>query len=264
VRGDTVTFRLLHQIAELQSVEDLQREAFGVTDRDMLAASELVVVPETGGTIVGAFAQDGEFLGAVVGWGGYAGGRPRIVSDFMAVRQTRRSGGIGTEMKKLQAAVALARGFVEIVWTVEPLRAANAWLNFEKLGAFADRYEENRYGAGFGAALYGDLPTDRLHLTWPITTAAVRERLLGTVSPQDIGGAPIYDPAINPDRALVLIPSDIDAVLASDPAAALEWRLRLRETLQGVFAAGYRIVGFVSGIDRDRGLSAYVIERPDR
>ena len=71
-----------------------------------------------------------------VGWGGFVG-RPRVVSDFLAIRPEARSLGLATELKRLQAAIALSRGFEEIVWTVDPLRAANARLNFGKLGATA-------------------------------------------------------------------------------------------------------------------------------
>ena len=273
VGGNAVTFRLLERVPELLAVEDLQREAFGVSDRDLVPASELVVVPETGGAIVGAFLGDGpdeELVGVAVGWGGFVGGRaagrPRLVSDLLAVRADRRNIGLGVALKTLQAAVALAAGFPEMVWTVDPLRAGNARLNFEKLGAHADRYEVDRYGAGYGAGLYGRMPTDRLHVTWPLTSPRVRDRLLGRAKPlarDDVAGLAHFDPATEPAvaRALVYLPADIDRLLASDPNAALRWRLTLRETLPIAFAKGYTVVGFVPGIAADHDLAAYVIER---
>jgi len=265
-----IAFRLLRRLPELLPVDGLQREVLGVSDLDLIAASELVVVSETGGDVIGAFigpvGPPQELVGACVGWGGYVARRPRIVSDFLAVRADVRSLGLGGELKKLQAAIALERGFVEVVWTVDPLRAPNARLNFEKLGAYADRYEENRYGESYGTGLYGGLPTDRIHVTWPITSARVQDRLLGRytpLTPADVAGLAHFDPnATDRERALVYIPANVDLLLASDPNAAFRWRLTLRETLQLAFAAGYAITGFVPNLDPERGYAAYVVSRP--
>jgi predicted GNAT superfamily acetyltransferase len=264
-----ITFRLLRSLPELLPVDGLQREVFGVSDLDLIAANELVVVAETGGDVIGAFLGPGgagaELVGAAVAWGGYYQRRPRLVSDFLAVRADARSLGLGADLKRLQAAIALERGFVEIVWTVDPLRAANARLNFEKLGAYADRYEENRYGETFGEGLYGGLPTDRLHITWPITSPHVHARLLGYYTPRttaDVAGLRHFDPfAPGAARALVYLPTNIDFLVARDLNAALRWRLTLRETLQRAFAAGYVIIGFVPDVDVEQGYAAYVIEK---
>lgn len=273
LRGVPVEFRPLRRVPELLPVEGLQREVMGVGERDLVPASELVVVAETGGEVLGAYvAGDGrdpetgcrELAGAVIGWGGWVGGRPRLVSDLLAVRAKRRNLGLGAELKRLQAAVALAAGFGQIVWTVDPLRAGNARLNFEKLGATADHYEENRYGAAFGAGLYGDLPSDRLHLSWEIASPRVRDRLLGRARPtrpEDVADLAPFDPAHPAARALVPLPANVDRLLADDPSAVLGWRLRLRETLGAAFAAGYAITGFVGGVGPEPGTASYVVER---
>lgn len=275
VGGRDVTFRLLKRVPDLLAVEELQREAFGVTERDLVPASELVVAPETGGAILGAFLDEADagatLVGVAVGWGGFVGGRtagrPRLVSDMLAVRTGHRTAGLGFALKTLQGAIALEAGFPEMVWTVDPLRAANARLNFEKLGAFADHYEEDRYGTGYGVGLYGQMPTDRLHVTWPLTGPRVRDRLLGRTPPltrDEVVGLPHFDRAAGPgiDRALVDLPADIDRLLATDPGAALRWRLTLRDSLQRAFAQGFAITGFVPGVDAERDVAAYVIERP--
>ena len=272
VGGRPTDFRALRTVVELTPVEALQRAVFGVTDLDLAAASLLVTVPETGGEVVGAF-RDGtggpEMVGFVVGWGGFVGGRPRLVSDMLGVRADARGGGLGAELKMLQAALALGRGFAEVVWTVDPLRAANARLNFEKLGAHAARYEVDRYGAAYGAGLYGGLPTDRLHVTWPLAAPRVRDCLLGGVRPRtpaEVADLTPCDPAAvsPPDRCLVHLPADVDRLLAADPPAVARWRLTLREALQFAFARGYTITGFVPGVDPARGLAAYVLERGAR
>jgi len=253
----------LRSLAELAHAERLQEEVFGVSERDLIPANELIVVTETGGAVIGAFLPEDSdrAVGTLVGWGGFVG-RPRVVSDFLAILPRVRSLGLATELKRLQAAIALSRGFEEIVWTVDPLRAANARLNFGKLGATADRYEIDRYGATFATALYGGLPTDRLHITWAIRSPRVISRLLGqedTEPPEEVLNPTPFVPGMSEDTALVAIPSDIDALLVARPDQALAWRLQIRETLCQAFAAGFTITGFRPAVgDAD---PSYLLER---
>ena len=247
-RVGQVHFRILRTLDELVHAERLQEEVFGVSERDLIPANELIVVAETGGAVIAAFLPEDadRAAGVLLGWGGFAG-RPRIVSDFLAVRPEARNRGLAAELKRLQAAIALSRGFEEIVWTVDPLRAGNARLNFGKLGAVARKYEIDRYGSTFAASLYGGLPSDRLHVTWEITSPRVIDRLLGVgeadFAPWTDTPAPFVD-GMSDDVAVVALPADIDAILLANPADALAWRLQMRETLVQAFAAGFAIAGF--------------------
>jgi predicted GNAT superfamily acetyltransferase len=265
VRGRAWRFRPLRTLADLQPVEGLQRRVMGVSDIDLSPVSALIVVPETGGDVLGAFPADDDTLaGAAIGWGGYVDGAPRLVSDLLAVDPAFRNLGLGAELKRLQAAHATSKGFREIVWTVDPLRAANARLNFEKLGAISRRYEIDRYGSGYGAGLYGGLPTDRLHLSWRLDSPRTIRRLLGQdrrMSGADAAGLPVYEPGIDAGRALVALPGDIDRLLRAAPDAALAWRMRLRAELTGAFAEGFAITGFVAAPERPGVEAAYLLER---
>jgi predicted GNAT superfamily acetyltransferase len=253
-------FTRLRSRLDLEKTERLQHAVFGVSDRDLASSSILVAVHETGGEVLGAF--DGELLvGFVSGWGGYVDGRPRLVSDLMAVEAGYR-GGIGFALKALQAVVASQAGFEEITWTVDPLRAANARLNFERLGAHARKYLRNVYGEQFGEGLYGTLPSDRLFITWPLRSARVRSRLLGRYEPLAPGALatlPEYAPGASESRVRLAVPGDFDGLLASDPARAREWRFRLRDILEAAFASGYVITGFAGRGGEPRGY--YLLER---
>jgi predicted GNAT superfamily acetyltransferase len=253
-------FTRLRSRLDLEKTERLQRSVFGVSDRDLASSSILVAVHETGGEVLGAF--DGERLvGFVSGWGGYVDGRTRLVSDLMAVEAGYR-GGIGLALKGLQAIVAFQAGFEEIVWTVDPLRAANARLNFERLGAHARKYMRNVYGEHFGEGLYGGLPSDRLFVTWPLRSARVRSRLQGRyqpLAPEALSALPEYALSTSESRVRLAIPGDFDGLLASEPAQAREWRFRLRDILEAAFASGYVITGFAGR--RGEPYGYYVLER---
>jgi predicted GNAT superfamily acetyltransferase len=253
-------FAPLRSRFDLEKTELLQRTVFGVSDRDLTPSSILVAVHETGGEVLGAF--DGELLvGFVSGWGGYVDGRTRIVSDLMAVEAGYR-GGLGFALKALQAVVAARAGFEEITWTVDPLRAANARLNFERLGAHSRKYLRNVYGENFGEGLYGGLPSDRLFVTWPLRSARVRSRLLGRhepLAPGALAALPEYAPGADESRARLAVPGDVDGLLASDPAQAREWRFRLRANLEAAFASGYAVTGFAGRRGGSRGY--YLLER---
>ncbi len=246
LRGQQVRFRILTTLEDLTHAEGLQEEVFGVTERDLIPANELIVVAETGGAVIGAFLEHDSAIaaGILVGWGGFVD-KPRIVSDFLAVRAAARNLGLAEQMKRLQAVIALQRGFQEIVWTVDPLRAANARLNFGKLGATANHYENDRYGATFAATLYGSMPTDRLHVTWDIATPRIAQQLRGEASLPVPSGLPAYEPHYLDPAVTIEIPADIDTLLANDPANAYDWRMRLRAALPQAFADGYVVTGFM-------------------
>jgi predicted GNAT superfamily acetyltransferase len=84
---------------------------------------------------------------------------------MLAVRQQYRNGGLGRRLKLYQREDALARGFELMEWTFDPLEIKNAYLNIEKLGAIARRYNVNQYGIT-SSPLQGGLPTDRLVAEW--------------------------------------------------------------------------------------------------
>jgi predicted GNAT superfamily acetyltransferase len=90
----------------------------------------------------------------------------------------------------------------------------------------------------------------------------VISRLLGTDDARDpatTDAATPFAPEMREDAALVIIPANIDALLAAKPDEALAWRLRLRETLTQAFAAGFVITGFRPAIGD--GDPAYLLER---
>ncbi|MDX4076634.1 GNAT family N-acetyltransferase, partial [Brucella sp. NBRC 113783] len=76
------------------------------------------------------------------------------------------------------------------------------------------------------------LPSDRIVADWHLDDPRVEARSKGQA------------PEFPADIRRVEFPGDIDQLLATDPAAAMQARLSLRETLRAAFAEGQRIVGF--------------------
>ena len=123
-----------------------------------------VVADKVGGQVMGAF--DGNSW-----WGSRCRFRARATGTSICTRtcwrcgRDHRNGGLGRRLKLMQREDALARGIELIEWTFDPLEIKNAYLNIEKLGAIARRYNINQYGIT-SSPLQGGLPTDRLIAEW--------------------------------------------------------------------------------------------------
>lgn len=247
-----VELRCLHEPSEMVPLEALQREVMGAPDLEVYGRATLVTVPDTGGHVIGAYlvgpGGDEELAGALFGLGGFVDGVPRILSDWMGVRPELRSAGVGAALKRAQAIMALRGGFDEVVWTADPLRAANARLNHGVLGAVAIGYAVDRYGSEYAAGLYGGMDSDRLIVRWAIADPAVQEHVVSPLPLRTVDELRSLDDRRTgePMRGFVEIPPDIDALLAADPFGARRQRERVRAELLAAFGAGAIVDGFAS------------------
>jgi predicted GNAT superfamily acetyltransferase len=152
---------------------------------------------------------------------------------MLAVRLNYRNTGIGRRIKLFQRKDALARGFELIEWTFDPLEIKNAYLNLERLGAVARRYNINQYGMTF-SPLQGGLPTDRLVAEWWLRSKRV-EALMGN------GALPRFKV-----EETVSVPGEIYDWKASEPdrGKAAQVQERNRDLLIAAFARGWAALGF--------------------
>src|SRR5262249_41523428 len=136
-------------------------------------------------------------------------------------------------LKLFQRDDALARGFEFMEWTFDPLEIKNAYLNIEKLGAIARRYNENQYGIT-SSPLQGGLPTDRLVAEWWLKSKRV-ETLLKT------GKKPPFEAERTID-----VPAEIYQWKAAPETRpqAQEVQERNRQQLLESFAGGLAILGY--------------------
>ena len=175
--SDSVVIRSCRGLEELRACVALQKEVWNFTDAELIPLRMFVVAEKVGGQVMGAFAGS-EMVGFALSVPGTRSGSVYLHSHMLAVRKDQRNSGLGRRLKLLQREDALARGIELIEWTFDPLEIKNAYLNIEKLGAIARRYNINQYGIT-SSPLQGGLPSDRLIAEWWLKSKRV-ETLLST------------------------------------------------------------------------------------
>ena len=210
-------------IIDAQSLFDSVRGPERVIDAGTLRALQ-----QSGNYVVGLFDDEGgaeRMVGASIAFFGEPGKRT-MHSHITALLPEYRGKGWGRELKEHQRQWAFSREVGRITWTFDPLVARNAHFFLTVLGARVIGYAVNLYGI-FGGGDAGD-ESDRLDVEWAladIATPPPAEAVVGTLE----------------------IPGDIEALRASDPEAAHEWRLRLRAQMEELLGRGLRIAGFETG-----------------
>jgi predicted GNAT superfamily acetyltransferase len=223
-------------IRDLDTVE-LILDAQGLLDsirgpQRVVDAGTLRALQQSGNYVVGFFDGDGDgdgerMVGASIAFFG-APAQRAMHSHITALLPEFRGRGWGRELKEHQRQWAFSRDVGRITWTFDPLVARNAHFFFTVLGARATGYSVNRYGI-FGGGDAGD-ESDRLDVEWALA---------------DIAKPPASEDVVE----TLEIPSDIEALRATDAPAAHEWRTRLRAEMEQLLGRGLRVAGF----DVERG-----------
>jgi predicted GNAT superfamily acetyltransferase len=175
--ADAILIRHCQGLEELRACVALQKEVWNFSDAELVPLRMFVVAEKVGGQVMGAFAGR-EMVGFALSVPGTRSGHVYLHSHMLAVRKDHRNGGLGRRLKLFQREDALARGIELIEWTFDPLEIKNAYLNLERLGAMARRYNINQYGIT-SSPLQGGLPSDRLIAEWWLKSRRV-EKLLAT------------------------------------------------------------------------------------
>ncbi len=180
--GRVIEVRICHGLEELRTCVALQKEVWNFNDAELVPLRMFVVAEKVGGQVMGAFDGD-EMVGFALSIPGTRSGHLYLHSQMLAVREEHRNSGLGRRLKLLQRDEALARGIELIEWTFDPLEIKNAYLNIEKLGAIARRYNINQYGTT-SSPLQGGLPSDRLIAEWWLKSKRVETLLAAGKNPE--------------------------------------------------------------------------------
>ena len=227
-----VAIRKCETLAEMQACFALQKEVWNFSDPELVPVRMFVVANKIGGHAIGAF-EGRELIGFALAIPGVRGRHAYLHSQMLAVRQRYRNGGLGRRIKLEQREEALARGFELMEWTFDPLEIKNAYLNVEKLGAIARRYNVDQYGIT-SSPLQGGLPSDRLVAEWWMKSRRV-EALVRR------GQRPKFECRMGID-----VPAEIYEwkAAAATRSRALEVQSRNHEQFIKAFAEGLAVLGY--------------------
>ncbi|MGH8962866.1 MAG: GNAT family N-acetyltransferase [Jatrophihabitantaceae bacterium] len=253
----------VREITELEHLDAVQRlyDEIWRPDKSPPVTTELLrAFAKAGNYVAGAF-DDGRLVGACVGFFAAPAEdvtRSAIHSHIAGVSTAVRGRQVGFALKLHQRAWALLRGVETIAWTFDPLVSRNAYFNLAKLSAQPVEYLPNFYG-GMRDGINGGDDTDRLLVHWDLQAPEVvaactgqhanadakAERARGGVVALGISelGAPVAG-SLDGQTSLVAVPHGIEALRASDPGRAKEWRAALRESLVTLMADGGRVCAF--------------------
>jgi chorismate synthase len=252
-----VEIKVLTTPEDLGLCEDIERIVWGLTDRDIVPASQLIAAVHAGGMVAGAFVDE-RMVGFVYG---FVAHHPDwqiptgLHSHMLAVLPQYRNLRIGQQLKWFQRRWCLERELKWITWTFDPMQAKNARLNFGYLGVTARHYYVNTYGAMQGI-LNAGLPSDRLLAEWHLEAPQVAALAAGdnptgvcakdaveVLQQTDCGIAVTLD--ADGARLKVMVPPDIRALYQHSRDQALEHLLAVREVMQTYLSADYTITGFI-------------------
>jgi predicted GNAT superfamily acetyltransferase len=228
----SIVARRCQGLEELRACVALQKEVWNFSDAELVPLRMFVVAEKVGGQVMGAFAGK-DMVGFALSVPGTRSGHLYLHSHMLAVRKAYRDGGLGRRLKLLQREEAMARGIELIEWTFDPLEIKNAYLNIEKLGAIARRYNINQYGIT-SSPLQGGLPSDRLIAEWWLKSRRV-ETLLAT------GNNPSFKPAES-----IEVPAQIYnwKATADTRSKAQKVQERNREGFLQTFEDGLAVLGY--------------------
>ncbi len=191
--------------------QNLQKTIWNITDPSFLypadlygphsgLASRLVASDNTRviGFLLGFFARG-------IRWCGWTQGFQEgqwEESQVMGVRKEYRARGIAKNLKLLQREEALEQAIPVIHWTVDPLQAGNAYLNFNSLGGVAVQHYRDHYPFRNGL---NRVRSSRIGISWLVGSARVKECIRGTHRLAD------YDSIVRNSGTEVIMPVTADS-----------------------------------------------------
>ena len=292
-----ILIRDLVSFDDLSQVPGVEREVWGVSERDIIPITLAVANQAAGSIWIGAF-EGAKLVGFAFAFLGSEDGRLTVHSHQLAVLPSYRDLDLGYKLKLAQRDRVLAMRIEnpyaqqfrsndsrlsclrieEITWTFDPLQSKNAHFNFVKLGAVSGRYKVDFYGAETSSTLHRN-GTDRLWVRWILDSRRVQSRLQGHDKRAEMldalaNVAPLVrfngegkpargdlSAALGRQRIAIEIPSDIAAVEKNDAALAAEWRQATRWAFTSALRSGFFVAEFCRAVRGQQGPGVYLLEK---
>ena len=264
-------FRRLEKPEEYRAAEELQRQALGEDAALTVPAAVLRSWQETGGLVLGAFA-DIYLAGTVASSLGWDGTTLYHQLHALAVRPEYQNHRVALRLLAYQRDEVLALGLAEVRGSFDPLASRAAQLLVHRAGAQPDRYLPNHFGRRTEGTTT-DPETDRLHFRWSLASPevarrfsepsvpsdALRERwhrstaLLET-EPGETGlrlPTAVVEPETGPSQ--LEVPFDLGSLRLHEAGAVRRWRHAVRDAFRLAFTAGLVVDEFsVVSVDHER------------
>jgi chorismate synthase len=268
----TIDIRDLETIEDIRKVESVEREVWGLLERDVTPMTLLIACREAGSILIGAFEGDA-LVGFAFGFPAIDEGKVSIHSHMLAVLPPYRDLDLGYKLKLAQRERALSKRITEMTWTFDPLQSRNAHFNFAKVGVVSDGYKIDFYGRDSSSVLHQN-GTDRLWVTWLIASRRVQQRIERGIPGDPLPSLPALvrfngdgrpargdlSEALERQRILIEIPGDILELERKDPALAWEWRLATRWAFVESLKAGFFVAEYYRSVRGQQGPGAYLLQ----
>ena len=245
------SIRKLETNEDMRLIQTLERK---VWDMEPIPTHQTLTASKNGGILVGSFYKE-KLVGFCYGFAGFKEGKSYLCSHMMGIHPDHQSQGIGYKLKQEQRKLAQAAGYDLITWTFDPLESRNAYLNTSRLFGICRTYLENCYG-DMDDGLNKGLPTDRLQIEWWISSNRVEKQwqpeAVQYIQPIRIAakdsGYPLIESGLDElpldaEGVEIPVPQSFQAIKGEDFELALDWRLKIREVFQHLFANGFALIG---------------------
>ncbi len=276
-RVEGFRFRRLEKPEEFRQVDEVHRAVWGEDSEEGVPVSLLRTVQDNGGVVLGAFA-DIHLAGFTVASLGWDGSALYLVDHVLAVRPEYQNHHLGFELMKALRTEVVQLGLGEVRFVYDPIQSRNAWLFVRRLGGMPDRYLHHYFGQ-LPDAINRGLETDRIRLTWPLSTPRTEARIAGTLPSREedlarwkaasaivsteLGESglrlPVEVAEPTGPEAHLEIPFDLDLVRQHEPDALRRWRHAARDAFRAASDLGYRVDDFAVVTDQHERRSFYFV-----
>ncbi len=259
---ETVDYKELTDYGEYNKIENIQINAWGFPDREIVPKRVIYATHRSGGVVIAAYLNQ-EIVGYVWGWMGRIDPYGNFIySHHNAVVKEHQDKGIGIQLKHEQRKWALEKNFKTINWTFDPLQSKNCYINLHKLGAICNNYKIKYWGDMHDELNIG-IDTDRLYCNWFIDSSHVKKRLsndfedyteiinndryhsIKTTSNSGILKVKELDLDIQETIVFAEIPINFTTIMKSNNELAKEWRKETRKVLTNYFDKGLSTIDFI-------------------
>jgi predicted GNAT superfamily acetyltransferase len=269
----SIIIRDLQTYEEFTHVQALHRTIWGLDEG--LYPPMLNTVAQNGGVVLGAFDNEKMIGFSFAFLGRHHDGTLKLCSQTTGLLPDYRGQKLGEQIKWAQYDRALTANIRLITWTVDPLEALNANLNFRKLGGICRAYYENLYGENFSDFGKG-MPSDRFLVEWWLDQGRVPRLRRGEATVPLSPTSPVANPtqrkglsrqitsldlSIDTSSLTLEIPANIQKLRQTNLSLAIDWRLQTRQAIVHYLSRGYIIEDFFTSWKDDEQRVFYVLNK---